>query len=178
MCGMSERVSYKVLDIGIGFGGEYVKSDSPNVIRIGIDVSSQWLSRAETNHPDLSLIQATGENLPLSDNSVDEIQMLFPYGNLLHNGLQNWKLDESWYKEFSRVLKTKGTIRIIGDQLIVSSRIRASSTPYFSYEETPNINAEVLRAFGTATSIMTALRIENREADVKTIGVTLRKLEK
>lgn len=98
-----------ILDIGIGEGGCYINRDPVGVLRIGIDSNEYLLKIAKEQFRDITICVADAtKGIPVQENTVDKIQVLFPTEYLLDSLM---KEKEIW-EEFKRVLKTNGQIEI------------------------------------------------------------------
>jgi len=93
---MAERI----LDLGIGYGGEYLPLDTWQ--RIGFDVRDDRLGLIKNKFGIDSVVGDVGQFLPFCDNSFSKVQCFFPTDELL------LKLTEDsgiLWDEISRVLK-------------------------------------------------------------------------
>lgn len=109
---MSERS--KVLDIGIGTGGEYIRQDSPNVFRIGLDIDPYGSLELLKERYGTTAIRADGSGdspLSFSNKSFKQIDIVFPHDELLY-GLC---FSNFLWKEMNRVLIKSGAITIVVD---------------------------------------------------------------
>jgi len=93
-----------ILDLGCGFGisTKIVRKFNENTI--GIDIAHNWLSYAKKENPQLELIFADCENIPLKTDSVDAI---------ISCGLFEYIDRGATIKEILRVLKDNGVCIIL-----------------------------------------------------------------
>lgn len=101
-----------IVDIACGTGDMiyfWLESAKQNGIEIeqigGIDPSSGMLSVAKRKMPQIEFVQASADDLPLEDNSVDIISISY--------GIRNVVNREEAIKEFQRVLKPGGLLVIL-----------------------------------------------------------------
>ena len=101
-----------IVDIACGTGDMiyfWLESAKNNGIEIeqigGIDPSSGMLSVAKRKMPQIAFVQASADDLPLEDNSVDIISISY--------GIRNVVNREEAIKEFRRVLKPGGLLVIL-----------------------------------------------------------------
>jgi SAM-dependent methyltransferase len=111
---MSERI--RVLDIGIGRGGNYIRRDPESVLRVGLDFDPDGrmleMLKDEYNIPLVSA-DASGEKafLTFLGNSFDHIDIFFPFNELLYGLCES---DLIW-EEIRRILKDSGDMTILCD---------------------------------------------------------------
>lgn len=102
----------RILDLGIGRGGNYLQKDPQGTFRVGMDNDLRTLAKLfpdrdrERTH---LLLGDTSVDLPFQDQTFERIQALFPKGELLfglcsHGG--------SLWPELHRVLNDEGLIEI------------------------------------------------------------------
>jgi len=131
---MSEKPSKKILDIGIGKGGEYIKRDPKSVLRIGLDFRMSALSNKENDIP-LVRADASGEvKLPFESNAFDHIDILFPQDELL---IGLCKSNFLW-KQLRRLLKEKGDMTIITERPWAGQTLVIANKRYTIIEEPQN----------------------------------------
>lgn len=93
-----------ILDLGCGFGSSTKIVRKFNEKTIGIDIAYKWLSYAKKENPQLELVFADCENIPLKSDSVDSI---------ISWGLFEFVDRDATTKEISRVLKDNGICIIL-----------------------------------------------------------------
>jgi len=98
----------KIVDLGIGRGGEYIRQD--RVHRIGLDLRHMNLQRCQMDYGILPLRADANMALPLSTSSVDGVDCFFPHHSLVL-GLTQTNI---WY-EIKRIIKPEGNVRLIFD---------------------------------------------------------------
>jgi hypothetical protein len=151
----------RILDLGIGSGGEYINKNSAR--RVGIDLEKWKLQDLRTNYDSVLPVLSEAQRLPFKNNSFTGIETILPFGSLLSNGLQNplincQKFDEEndypqgWYPEFHRVLVPHGELTIYGDLWVVPEVIKDTSSDHFIEEESGPLSVEEFRNLGTITS--------------------------
>lgn len=110
-----------ILDLGCGFGSSTKIVRKFNENTIGIDIAYKWLSYAKEENPDLELIFADCENVPLQTDSVDAI---------ISWGLFEFVDRRATIKEIFRVLKNDGVCIIL-----VPNRYSACRLPQKIYSK-------------------------------------------
>ncbi|MDP2632515.1 MAG: methyltransferase domain-containing protein [Candidatus Curtissbacteria bacterium] len=145
---------YKLLDIGIGSGGNYLKNDTPNTIRVGLDYRIVGaLKYRIKNLPHVRIVAADAEFLPFTEDSFDEIQIYFPFPTLLDPGLQNYySQQQTWYQEFARVLKPRGKLTIIGDRFLKPDNALSNAAEYFTSLGITELTPDQVKSIGSITS--------------------------
>lgn len=154
-----ERTEAKIiLDLGIGQGGEYISKDPSNTIRFGLDLQiHQSLLYQKRRLNNLIVLNGTAQQLPLRDETIDEIQIYFPYTTLLSPGLQSPDNPQAtWYKEFSRVLKTGGKLTIWADHLLLIKDANNGANPYFDSSKEEYLFQNDLISLRTSTALRLA----------------------
>ncbi|MFZ6035142.1 MAG: hypothetical protein ACOYUB_03260 [Patescibacteria group bacterium] len=103
----------KVLDIGIGHGGLYVKR-TPDVIRIGFDKRSNNMRDCMRLYPVHGVVgnanQMSG-SLPFAEKSFTHIDVLFPHQSLFYSMCHSI----GFWQELNRVLHDQGSVRAVFD---------------------------------------------------------------
>lgn len=148
---MPERNRYRILDIGVGYGGSYIgQMSSPDRPMILMDKSLQAARRVNRNYRDTLTLNGDGKDLPFKNGSFSAIFIYFPFGSLLQPGLQGG----GWYSEYARVLKPGGKLIIYGDDHLKVKEVLTSSKPLFSSKECrPRpVNEFELEEIGTDTA--------------------------
>lgn len=99
------RPGQRLLDVAVGTGAvaRQARRITPDVI--GLDLSAGMLGVARANLPDLPLIQAEGEALPLRDASVDFVSMGYALRHVADLG--------TLFAEFRRVLRPGGRVLLL-----------------------------------------------------------------
>lgn len=101
----------RILDIGIGDGGNYITNDGNDVLRIGMD-NYEYLCEIDNAKKKYRVPLVKGDvkdNLPFADQSFQKVDILFPLDDLLYNLC----FSEVLWHELGRVMDGSGKIRII-----------------------------------------------------------------
>jgi len=161
----------RVLDLGIGFGGDYLLNDPQGAFRVGMENDKRNLR----NSPEIKgggnhlLLGDASLDLPFQDQAFKRIQALFPKGKLLL-GLCGY--DGSLWPELDRVLRDEGEIEVFtsvaawgttwtdrGDGFVVVPlphwRIWWASRRAGFESELEGISREEVKALGTKASYYT-----------------------
>ena len=106
----------RILDLGIGEGGEYLLRDCPETNRVGVDKNFNILAHlfpeSYKEKVTLLLVANAESNLPFADEVFDKVQISFPNDELL---LGLCSSDFSLWAELNRVLKKDGSVDIYID---------------------------------------------------------------
>jgi len=97
----------RVLDLGIGYGGEYLSLDTWQ--RVGFDVRDDRLGLVKNKFGIECVIGDASQFLPFCDNSFSKVQCFFPTDELLLGLTEN---SGRLWDEIYRVLKTSGFAEI------------------------------------------------------------------
>ena len=111
----------RILDLGCGPGSSTKIVRKFNENTIGIDIAYQWLSYAKKENPQLDLVFADCESIPLKMKSVDAV---------VSWGLFEFVDRDATIKEISRVLKDNGICIIL-----VPNRYSACRLPQKIYSK-------------------------------------------
>lgn len=106
-----------ILDVGCGYGrilNELYNNGFNNLT--GLDYSQGMINRGLKLYPHLNLVKSSGDNIPLSDGSVNSVLLI----GVLTSNIEN-ETQENLILEISRVLKNGG-ILYISDFLINSDK--------------------------------------------------------
>lgn len=108
-------IERKILDVGIGTGGEYIRKNHETTLRIGLDNSTDDLGICFRKYG-IPVVRADayvdeGKLLPFGDSSFDKIEVYFPLDELLHGLATSTAL----WSEFGRILKNDGSVSVIID---------------------------------------------------------------
>ena len=96
----SENPNAKFLDVGCGTGNYTSVLSDMGLSITGIEPSSEMLEKAKTKNPNISWLQGTAENIPITDKSID--------GVLVSLTMHHWHDLNKGFSEISRVLKKNG----------------------------------------------------------------------
>lgn len=102
----------RVLDLGIGAGGDYILRDPQETLRVGMDNELRMFTELfpdKYREKTFLLVGDASVSLPFQDQSFERIQALFPKGELLLGLCSHGR---SLWPEIDRVLSDKGEIEI------------------------------------------------------------------
>ena len=178
----------RVLDIGAGGCGDYVKKDSPETLRVGLD-QEHPISKAERQRYGVSRVtaDASGEvYLPFKQNSFQHIDIILPFGTLLFGLCSS---DFLW-EEMHRVLRPEGSIKIINESPIfvdndLGNRVQLDYIHEYMYDKAKENGfittmerlknpIEVLKEYGTETAegLIDILKLsEFAQSKIKSKGI-------
>lgn len=143
---MPERNNYRILDIGTGYGGYYIKQFSSSDRPIfSIDKSFSATQILHLDYQNIFPLCGDAKDLPFEKESFSNISIHFPHGTLLQPGLQ----DGGWYDEYARILKPNGKLIIYGDDYLNVKEVLTSSEPLFNIKECRSVNMSELNEIGT-----------------------------
>jgi len=146
------------LDLGIGQGGGYLNEVLEGDLYVGVDINFEALQTVKQNYPNVQPVVADAENLPFASGSFDKLVSVYPKGTLLEKGMQG---SEGWFGEFTRVMKTEGTLEItsptsnIGPNRVGPRKFAPGFSDYFEMSEVKQLRANDLRRIGTYWSRIT-----------------------
>jgi len=154
------------LDIGVGMGGGYIKKDLNRTQRIGLEIGQWEIFNLVRRFPQVLSIMGSGERIPLADNSISQIEIVLPHGQLLLPGLEidhpalkrplseKYKITDpnGWYDEFARVLNPKGTLFVRGDIWLHLPSILSTSSPFFTIKSIRKMSLSEFEQLKTDTS--------------------------
>jgi len=157
---MRERESsYRILDLGTGYGGNYIEQlSSLGRPMFSIDKSLRAAGIVHREYQNTFALCGDAKNLPVPDSSFWAIFIHFPYGVLLQPGLQNiapYKGSrpsphhKGWYSEFARVLEPRGRLIIYGDSWLNAEGVLLSSASWFEGKESRLVGENELEEIGT-----------------------------
>lgn len=98
----------KIVDLGIGRGGEYIRRDTCN--RIGLDLRHINLQLCQRHYGILPLRADANTAFPFSASSIDGVDCFFPHHSLVFGLTQPY----IWH-EIKRIMKPEGNVRLIFD---------------------------------------------------------------
>lgn len=174
----------RILDIGIGSGGAYIKGNTaPNEQRIGIDINRRSMTGIRRNYPEVVPTVASAEHLPFADNSFTRIEIVLPFNELMIPGLQKDHFallekhkheyaqthPDGWYPEYHRVLTQYGQLVIVADLWIDPKQVERTAQRLFNVEQVKLLTVAEFRAFGTST-VETVLANGRRTPFIDEIG--------
>lgn len=153
-----------ILDLGIGKGGEYINPDSPETVRIGVDINHQQLQTAQTDHSFHAVNCDFSEGLPFPDDSFNRFQIIFPDGAVTESLIE----DEKAWQEIQRVLSKEGLVETTLENPLAGRRFYSNAqgnigSGYSLMAENSrkaglntrveeNIDPETIKSLGTDTS--------------------------
>lgn len=139
--GMKERI----LDVGIGTGGQYLPYNSDNYWGVDINMGDLRFVKEKSSIP---VVRASGKGLSFKEKTFKTLVIYFPLGSLLKPGLESyipvlpWAENKKelkpevsrkpqWYGEFARVLEDGGTLEVWGDHTLLNDEVKKQSSPFF-----------------------------------------------
>ncbi|MBI3619980.1 hypothetical protein HY214_02440 [Candidatus Roizmanbacteria bacterium] len=110
----AEGCKTRVLDLGIGFGGNYINGDPSSTLRIGVDINPERLISCQQTYgtPPVvanAFIDGGIRSLPVGNESVNKVEILFPYDSLL----LALATQQGFWLELHRVLKRTGSVHLL-----------------------------------------------------------------
>lgn len=109
---MTERGAVRILDLGVGKGGNYLRPERRGMTQfVGVDLFERGLKNARTDYR-IAVVRASAFKLPFANGSFDQVQMYYPHDSSL-GGLS--RADSGLWQELGRVLVPSGEVSVVFD---------------------------------------------------------------
>jgi SAM-dependent methyltransferase len=168
---IEQNASKRVLDIGCGSGGRYIKErTAPDEKRVGIDIDDRALLGLKRIYPEVSGVLGVADRLPFPDNTFCRIEIILPAETLAVPGLQrgHFALEKDlatkyreeyprgYFDELFRVLQPGGEVVIFGDSWINPEEVKETVGELFVVQESERLSLDEFHALDTATTEYTS----------------------